>query len=61
MLIRAWTDDFISGFPDVDEQHKTLFQMINTIAAEDGKNISNNVLIAFLNDLGAYCGYHSAL
>jgi len=59
MAIRDWTDDFISGHAEVDEQHKTLFKMINDFAGNEDK--SDDSVQAFLAALGEYCVYHFGL
>ena len=29
MSVRSWSNDFISGYDEIDEQHKSLFELIN--------------------------------
>ena len=58
MSIRSWTDDYVSGFNEIDLQHRTLFSMINTFASENNERASNSTSMAFLGDLAKYCDYH---
>jgi len=59
MAIRNWTDDFKSGYAEVDEQHKALFQMINDFADNEDKSVDS--VVSFLDALAQYCVYHFGL
>ena len=61
MSILAWSNDFISGFTNIDTQHRTLFKMINNFAVENDESVSNDVLLDFLAGLAAYCESHFGL
>ncbi|MDR0490814.1 MAG: bacteriohemerythrin [Oscillospiraceae bacterium] len=58
MSIRAWSDDYVSGFEVIDTHHKTLFTMINTFAEENDEHASADVVMDFLGSLLKYCDYH---
>ena len=58
MSIRTWSDDYISGFSEIDSQHKTLFSMINTFADENNERTSNSIIMKFIDSLMEYCNYH---
>ena len=59
MTIRNWTDDFLSGCAEIDEQHKALFQMINDFAGNEDKSVDS--VVSFLDALAKYCVYHFGL
>jgi len=61
MSIRTWSDDYASGFPALDAQHKRLFEMINTFATKNAGSMSRDISIEFLNNLEAYCIAHFGL
>ena len=58
MAIRAWSDDLLSGFTTIDEQHKKLFDLVNSFAAENDGISSVHVLSPFIDDLLEYCDTH---
>jgi len=58
MSIRAWSEDYVSGFETIDTHHKTLFEMINTFHDENDENVNDAVVSEFLDALLQYCGFH---
>ena len=61
MQIRAWSNEFISGIPEIDSQHKDLFELINRFALENDEDVTEKVLLSFLDRLWEYCIYHFTL
>ena len=61
MQIRAWSNEFVSGIPEIDSQHKELFEMINSFALENDENVTEQALLSFLDRLWEYCIYHFTL
>ena len=61
MQIRAWSNEFVSGIPEVDDHHKSLFKLINAFANEDIEGAPDNSILSFLDKLLEYCEYHFAL
>ena len=61
MSIRAWSNDYVSGYAEIDAQHRTLFKKINTFAVENDASISSSALLSFIDDLGQYCVNHFGL
>ena len=61
MSIRAWSNDYISGFAEIDTQHRTLFQKVNTFAVKNDPSITTSALLSFIDELGDYCGNHFGL
>jgi len=59
MIIPTWSADFITGYEDIDEQHKTMFGMISDFAKNNNEKSSSHVSLAFLDDLADYCGNHT--
>jgi hemerythrin-like metal-binding protein len=58
MSVRTWSDDYVSGFSEIDTHHKTLFAMINSFADENDEHTSINTIMEFLDSLMKYCEYH---
>ena len=58
MSIHAWSDEYISEFPEIDEQHKTFFKIINDFATENDKSVHAADILAFLTNLAKYADNH---
>ncbi|MCL2099516.1 MAG: HD domain-containing protein [Oscillospiraceae bacterium] len=60
--ISAWSNDYISGFSDIDIQHKEFFKMIYGFTADNnaGKT-SQNMLLELLDNLKISCETHFML
>jgi len=47
----TWSEDYLTGFTDVDEQQIALFNLINSFIESNEGNASNKALLAFIDDL----------
>lgn len=61
MSIRAWSEDYASGYTIIDNQHKTLFRMINVFAEKNDESVSTHALVRFIDGLLEYCEKHFRL
>jgi len=53
-----WVNSYVSGFMDVDIQHKTLFQMVNALESKFNNNMPNEIIADYVGDIHAYCKEH---
>jgi len=51
MPLITWSDEYLTGFSDVDEQQRALFELINSFIKDNDGAASNKALLAFLNEL----------
>ncbi|MDD2720810.1 MAG: bacteriohemerythrin [Gallionella sp.] len=56
--IFPWDDNFNTGIPKIDEQHKKLVQLINMLAGRVAFGAEAHVLDQVLDELAAYAVYH---
>lgn len=61
MSIITWSDEFLTGFSDVDQQQKALFELINGFIISNEGAASNKDLLAFLNELLIVANSHLKL
>ena len=61
MLTIAWNDRYLIGIPMIDNQHKYLLQLLNTLYADYASNQDTEYLAALFDNLIAYASYHFAL
>lgn len=54
----AWSEDYATGEPEVDKQHKMLFQYLNDLEEHMAKGVSEEFLKNFLDALGIYTRSH---
>ncbi len=55
-----WNSNFQTGIPVIDEQHKQLVHLINTLASHLAKGSDANQLDVVFGELAAYADYHFA-
>lgn len=60
MSIAVWSDDYLTGNTAVDQQHKTLFAMVNDLHAAVVAGKGKEVLAATLGKLATYTVEHFA-
>jgi len=53
-----WTDDLVFGIPQIDEQHKGLFSLIQKLNFDREKNESKEQLVKIFNQLLEYTDIH---
>jgi len=57
-----WSDEVYSvGLPEIDEQHKTLFNLVNTIHAAIYEHKGTSACVGVLEELADYTRVHFAL
>jgi len=56
--IETWSNDYASGFSDIDLHHKTLYRMTNTFIAKYKHGAPSNIILNFLDDLIDYGKMH---
>lgn len=61
MAILMWQDEYNSGIPLIDAQHKHIFDMINTFEEENDSSVKRDAVVSFLEILMIYCKDHYAL
>lgn len=61
IAIRVWSDDYISGFEKIDEQHKSLFHLVNTFEEENGKDTSPSIIAHFAEKIISFSDEHFEL
>jgi hemerythrin-like metal-binding protein len=54
----TWKEEFSVGVEEIDEQHKTFFQIADEIIALVEKGAEKDVLMALLGRLNDYAFYH---
>lgn len=58
--IFPWSVNFETGLPQIDVQHRTLVQQLNTLAGHLGTHASNDVINTVFDELAEYAAYHFA-
>ena len=58
--IFPWDDNFHTGLPDIDEQHRKLVQLLNALASHVAFGKDATGLAAVFDELAAYTVYHFA-
>ncbi|MDD2463871.1 MAG: bacteriohemerythrin [Desulfobulbus sp.] len=61
MLTIAWDDRYLIGIPIIDNQHKYLLQLLNTLYEDYAACPATDYLEELFNNLIAYTSYHFAL
>jgi hemerythrin len=61
MLTIAWDDNYLLELPTIDNQHKYLFNLLNTLYDDVATIGSDNYLEKLFADLSNYAAYHFAL
>ncbi|MDH4285256.1 MAG: bacteriohemerythrin, partial [Gallionellaceae bacterium] len=56
--IFPWDDNFNTGLPKVDEQHKKLVQMLNTLASNIAYGANTGLLSRIFDEMAEYAVYH---
>jgi len=54
----AWNDDFALGLPEIDDQHKTLFDIMNRLWSAIVTRASTEQMLSILGDLEQYTQSH---
>lgn len=60
MPIMSWTDTYSVGIAEIDQQHKKLIELINTLHEAMTKGQAKTVLSKILAELVSYCASHFA-
>lgn len=58
MQIAIWSEEYETGYPLVDQQHKNLFDMINSYHTAINSDHETNKISSILNDLALYTQSH---
>ncbi|MGD9947285.1 MAG: bacteriohemerythrin [Desulfobulbus sp.] len=61
MLTIAWNDRYLIGTPMIDNQHKYLLQLLNTLYENYATSTATDGLDELFNNLIAYASYHFSL
>lgn len=61
MPIMSWTDKYSVGIAAIDQQHKKLIELINTLHDAMAKGQAKAVLEKILGELVNYCASHFAM
>jgi len=61
MPIMSWTDAYSTGIAEVDQQHKKLIELINSLHDAMVKGQGKDVLGKILRELVDYCASHFAM
>ncbi len=54
----VWTDEFSVGIKEIDEQHKKLVDLINTLIEADDLSVTSDIIAETLSELTQYVSYH---
>jgi hemerythrin len=57
-LFMKWRPDFNLGLKEIDEQHKKIVELINTLNEAFMKNVAQQKLGQILDEMAAYADYH---
>jgi hemerythrin len=57
-LFMKWRPDFELGIPEIDQQHKKIVELINTLNDAFMKDESKGRLGGILNEMADYADYH---
>lgn len=58
MPIAFWRDEYVTGFAKIDEQHQSLFNLINTLHEAMVQGHGHDVLLNTINELVIYVKEH---
>lgn len=61
MTLIEWKDEFATGIPDVDHEHRQLIELINELHRATSGTQSNYPVPAFLGEIYAHVAAHFAL
>ena len=61
MPLIEWKDEFSTGFPDVDYEHREMIELINTLHAHLVSGTSDMTVLEFLGEIFAKISAHFAL
>lgn len=53
-----WKETYSVGNKKIDDQHKQMFEWINTLIEKKELNVNSKIIIDTLNDLSSYASYH---
>lgn len=56
--IFPWDDNFKTGLPKIDEQHRKLVQMLNLLASHIAYGVNANLLNQVFDEMADYAVYH---
>lgn len=56
IALMAWEEKFCLGLDEIDEQHKSLVDLINQIWESIIKRSDNQVIFSLIGELGVVCG-----
>lgn len=51
MNILSWSDDYLTGFAEIDERKALLFQLVNDFPESDDGTVSDEVISGFIDEL----------
>ena len=60
MPVFDWSDDFNTGIPDIDKDHREIFSLINKLHDTSGTDLSQNDIEGVIAGLLAYVDRHFA-
>jgi len=60
MPVLVWSDDYKTGIPDIDKEHKVLFTLINDLSERVDSGSTETAIRATISALVDYVDYHFA-
>jgi len=60
MAFIDWSEEFTTGIPSIDEQHRHLLDLINKFEEADRRGRGSRIMSDILNDLAGYTQEHFA-